>query len=813
MGRLLTRYWAAVLAAWAIVLAAMLFFAPPTHSVRSQDDSGFLPDSVPSRRAIDTIQSSLDKPPAMSIAAVVVERPEGLTGSPPTATQPASPDSDWGYIARVTGTLQERSRTSHWTLMSPADPNQGYLRNNLVGTEGRAAVIKVDLPSGFASQEAFDAVAWIEKAAADAGPPPGLSVAITGSASYGRDSNKAAETSLKRTTWICIIAVVLILLITYRALPAAGISLVTVTVAVVVAISLVAIGGAFGWSISMLVEIFTIVVGYGAGVDFSLFFLSRYYEELGGRHGADRRPDRRDALIRALAGAGPPIVAAAATVAAGLSLMYFAEFRVFHSAGPAVAISVILSCLASLTLTPALAYAAGPHTFWPRRIATPPGGTDSPEGFWDRVAALAVHRRVYILMFGLLVLVPLAGYGWRQEKVYDTLADLPQTDPSARGAAIFKRYFPVGEMSPVQVLVQLDRPLSEADWTAVAAAVDRKLQRMPQVQQVRSLAHPLGLKGIEISPQQVSLLVAQGPATTPSQGGPLTMLSQAGSLLGIPPGALAKSLSEWKNARRQFQEEVLPRYVGRERKAGLWEVALSHLPYSNQAMDSLGPLAQAVREAVQEAPRAANASPRVLMAGDTAMMNDLRQVTDHDFWFVGALAVAAILIIVTILIRDLPVALFVMAATILSYGAALGLTSWVFRLVFGTVGLDWKVDFSLFVILVAVGQDYNLFLLTRIMEKRRSLPLEPAVQAAVARTGSIISYCGLIMAGTLGSLASSPLRLLQELGTAFIIGLLIDTFLVRPLMVPAFILVFKRLNHTSSRYRAGEPHTGWKESP
>ncbi|MEI7836467.1 MAG: MMPL family transporter, partial [Planctomycetota bacterium] len=722
IGRFLTRYWAAVLAAWAIVLAAMLFLAPPTSSVRSQDDSGFLPDSVPSRQAIDTIQSNFDKPPAMSIAAVIVERPEGLTGSPPTATQPAGSDSDWGYIARVTGALQERARKSHWALLSPADPNQGYLRSNLVGTGGRAAVIKVDLPSGFASQEAFDAVAWIEKAAAQAGPPPGLSVAITGSASYGRDANKAAETSLKRTTWVCIVAVVLILLITYRALPAACISLVTVTVAMVVAISIVAIGGALGWSISMLVEIFTIVVGYGAGVDFSLFFLSRYREELGVPNGAGTPLARRDALIRALAGTGPPIVAAAATVAAGLSLMYFAEFRVFHSAGPAVAISVILSCLVSLTLTPVLAHLVGAHIFWPRRIATAPCGTDSPEGFWDRVAAFAVRRRVYILILGLMVLVPLAGYGWCREKAYDTLADLPQTAQSARGATIFKRYFPVGEMSPVQVLVQLAQPLSEADWTAVAAAVDRKLQRMPQVQQIRSLAHPLGLKGTEISPQQASLLVARGPATTPSQEGPPSMLSRAGSVLGIPPDALVKSVSEWKNARRQFWEEVLPRYVGRERKAGLWEVALSHLPYSNQAMDSLGPLAQAVREAVQEVPTAANASPRVLMAGDTAMMNDLRQVTNQDFWFVGALAVAAIVFIVTILIRDLPIALFVMAATILSYGAALGLTSWAFHMAFGTVGLDWKVDFSLFVILVAVGQDYNLFMLTRIMENRRSLP-------------------------------------------------------------------------------------------
>jgi RND superfamily putative drug exporter len=798
LGKLLTRHWVIVLAAWAIVLATMLLLAPPTSSVRSQDDSGFLPESVPSRQAIDTIRSHFDKPPAMSIAAVVMERPEGLTGAPPTATQPAQSDSDWGYIARVTGRLQQRAPQSHWALMSPADPRQSYLRKNLIAADDRAAVIRVDLPGGFASHEASEAVAWIQRMTAEVGPPPGLKVAVTGSASYGRDSNTAAETSLHRTTWVCIIAVILILLITYRALPAAAISLVTVSVAVVVAISIVAIGGALGWSISILVEVFTIVVGYGAGVDFSLFFLSRYHEELARHVGADTRLGRRNALIRALVGAGPVIVAAAATVAAGLSLMYFAKFRVFHSAGPAVAISIILSCLASLTLTPVLAYLAGSHAFWPRRMTAPPNVTDSPGGFWDRVAAFAVRRRVHILILGLVALIPLAGYGWRQEKVYDTLADLPQTDQSAQGARIFERHFPVGEMSPIQILVQMDRPLGEADWAAVAMAVDRKLQSMAQVEQVRSLAHPLGPKGIEIPPRQVALLAAQEPTTAPAPGGPPSMLSQVGNLL---VGSL-----EWKTAKKQFQEEVLPRYVGRGREAALWEVALAQRPYTNQALDSLAPLAQAVREAIQEVPQAATASPRVLMAGDTATMNDLRQVTNHDFWFVGALAVMAIILIVTLLIRDLPVALFVMLSTILTYGAALGLTSWLFHLALGTVGLDWKVDFSLFVILVAVGQDYNLFLLTRVMENRRALPLQPAVQAAVARTGSIISYCGLIMAVTLGSLASSPLRLLQELGTAFIIGLLIDTFVVRPLMVPAFILVFKRLNRAPpARSKASGP--------
>lgn len=799
IGNLLTRYWAAVLVAWAIVLAATFFYAPSASHVLIGDDSGFLSETVPSRRAIATIQSNFDKPPAMSIAAIVVERPGGLTGSPPTATQPTRSDSDWEYLAVLTARLAQRAGASHWSMLSPADPSQDYLRSNMVAASGRAAVIRIDLPGGFASREAFEAVDWIERAVAETRPPPGLNVAITGTASYGRDSNTAAEASLHRTTWACVIAVVLILLITYRALPAAGIALVTVTVAVIVSVSIVAIGGAMGFSISMLVQIFTIVVGYGAGVDFSLFFLSRYHEELGGHNGDFTRAVRRDAILRALVGAGPAIVAAAATVAAGLFLTYFATFRVFHSAGPAVAISIVLSCLASLTLTPVLAYLIGARTFWPRRIGTTTGGADLPNRFWDAVAAFAVRRHVYILVLGLAALAPLAVLGWREHKVYDTLAELPQEDQSIRGAAMFRRYFPIGEMSPVQIVVELDRPLSEADWAAVAMAVDARLQAMPQVQQVRSLAHPLGLKRVEITPKQVMQLMGQKPAPTPAPtpapGGGFNLLAGAGKLFGGLASGLAAGSPEVKNARLQFQNEVLPRHVGQRRTAGLWEVALEYPPYSNQAMDSLDPLAQAVLDAMRQVPQAAGASPRVQVAGDTALMNDLRQVTNHDFWFVGALVVAAVIVIVTLLIRDLPVALFVMLATILSYGAALGLTSWAFGLAFGVVGLDWKVNFSLFVILVAVGQDYNLFMLTRIMQNRRTLPLRPSVQAAVARTGSIISCCGLIMAVTLGSLASSPLRLLQELGVAFIVGLLIDTFLVRPLMVPAFVLLLRRLKH------------------
>src|SRR5262249_28651877 len=146
-----------------------------------------------------------------------------------------------------------------------------------------------------------------------------------------------------------------------------------------------------------------------------------------------------------------------------------------------------------------------------------------------------------------------------------------------------------------------------------------------------------------------------------------------------------------------------------------------------------------------------------------------------------------------LLLRAVLVPLYLLLSVLFSYLVTLGVSFVVFWLVDPAfTGIDWKVAIFLFTILIAVGEDYNIFLITRVEEEEREHGPLRGVTEALTRTGPIISSCGIIMAGTFASLLAGSLSEMKQLGFALPFGVLLDTFVVRPVLLPTFLILLHR---------------------
>ncbi|MHB8951886.1 MAG: MMPL family transporter [Pirellulaceae bacterium] len=627
---------------------------------------------------------------------------------------------------------------------------------------------------------------------------PGLMILQSGSAAVGADLLRSAAASIRNTETVTVVMVILFLALVYRSPLLVAVPIVTILVALVVSTGLVAlltqlsfVPGFSWWTLRVFstTKIFIVVILFGAGTDFCLFLIARYKEEL---HGG---LDHTAAVSAALTHVGGAITASAFTTILGLGMMFFADFGKYRFSGPVIGLCLAITLLTCVTLTPALIRGLGPYLFWPfngdlrrggltiagRRQPAAQGFSGASARFWHLLARVVVARPGRVLTLSVLALLPLAGYGvlHGHHVTYDFLSGLPSRSPSRQGVEVLRRHFPVGESGPVTVLVRRDNAQFE---TPAGRAHIRDLSddlHLPGVVTVRSAEDPLG---------------EYAPGEKPG------ILSDRGRTLRV--------LRAHPRTKSIFVAQT-PELAG---NVARFELILQHDPFSLAAIHVVDQVQQTL-VGLTQVPDSFWHQAQFAMTGTTAAIRDLRAVTRRDNVKIQILVVLAVFAVLLVLLRRPVVCLYMMVTVLFSYYVTMGITTLVFMGAYGETyqGLDWKVPLFLFVILVAVGQDYNVYLATRVFEEQRRIGPFAGLRRAVVQTGGIITSCGVIMAGAFVSMTSAawpavlpaawaewfafstgPVRSMLELGFALGLGVMLDTFVARPILVPAFLSLLCR---------------------
>jgi len=662
-----TRFLTARKTSWIVLVTAALaagaVFAIGSGADGETSPGSGLPDSAESAQ-VAALQEDL--PSADSSAALIVFSRDGAELT----------DDDIAAVTATTADLAELSL-------------DGFVPPPTVSDDGTAALVVVPL------EEESDVSAQADRAAelreiSRTGLPEGLTALLTGPEGFEVDVAavfKGADFTLLLTT---VLVVAVLLLVTYRS---PWLWLVPLTVvgladglASIVATRVAALAGI---TLDASVTGILSVLVFGAGTNYALLLIARYRDEL------RVNEDRREAMAKALRGAGPAIIASGSTVVLSLLTLVFAELTGNRALGIACAVGVVIAMLFALLVLPAALVLFGRRLFWPY---VPKFGSEptTERGVWFRLGTLVSRKPVAVAVVGALLLgglalaVPTIKVGLAQT---DKFTSVPE---AVTGQQIIADAFSAGSGSPAAVIVNA----ASADEVAAAA---EKLDGVDSVS--------VGDTNGDITQVNVTLDAA---AETPAA---FATIEELRSELGAIDGADA------------------------------------------------------------------------LVGGLDAQALDVNTAQVHDQDLVIPLILGLVFLVLVLLLRSLVAPVLLLLTVVASFFASIGASWLLFESVFGFPAIDTNVVLFSFLFLVALGVDYNIFLVTRAREESVVHGTRQGMIRALSSTGGVITSAGILLAAVFAVLGVLPLITLTQIGIIVCIGVLLDTLLVRTVIVPALAFI------------------------
>lgn len=708
--------------------------------VATNDQSTFLPANAESTKANEKITNFQDE---KSIPAIII-----FTDKDKVLSDEA--------IAKIDG-----AATQLKTIPGVSDKLSPPLRSE----DGKAALVVANVVSGSDYKEV---AGDIKSSLSNANLP--LEHKVTGPIGFLYDLSGAFAGIDGILLGVALAVVFVILLFVYRSPVLPFLVLINSMFALCASILLVYYLAKWGViTLNGQVQGILFILVIGAATDYALLFVSRYREELA------RQKEAYRAILTSWKRSFEPIVAAGGTVVAGLLCLLLSDLNSNKALGPVGGIGIVMAIIATLTFLPSLLLVWGRKVFWPRIPHVESEQTyTSREGIWPAIARFVARRARPIWITTTIVMLAMT-FGLAQIR-----ADgVPQSDlilgsSEARdGQTELNQHFPGGSGTPVQIIT------SER---ALATAIE-KLDSDKGIASVSAIADnspsgtiPLGKEQLRI---QNEIRADVEKSLTDRKAAIRAEVEK--QMTGAPPFAIDAVYEQVIGNIPSVDSVIADIYPFKDvtTKVVDGEVLLQATLVDDADSDAAQATIERLRSILHRI------DPTSLVGGNSAVLLDTRTSSERDREVVIPAVLIVITIILMLLLRSILAPILLLATTILSFAAILGLSALVFNYVFGFPGADPSVVLYAFIFLVALGIDYNIFLMTRVREESLRRGTRQGTLVGLVATGSVITSAGIVLAATFAALAVIPILFLAQLAFIVAFGVLFDTTVVRSLLVPA----------------------------
>ena len=551
---------------------------------------------------------------------------------------------------------------------------------------------------------------------------------LTGPATILRDAVKIFQSIDLRITLVTILVVIVIMFFIYRAPGLVFIPLFILVSALMVARFVAAlVVNLTGLPLNDQVTSIMSVLLFGVGTNYVLFIVARYREEI------TNSSDRFRAMESAMRKVGPSIIGSSMTTVVAMFLLIFSTLGSFKTMGPMLAITVSIMLIVALTVLPAAIVLMSRLAFWPSRtIASQQNLVTKP--IWEKIGRFVVNRPKTVFLVTTAILLIAITPSFRMVPSFNFIDGFPDDVESKSGYALLKKGFAPGDLSPTSVFIHTpDHDV--IDHSAFIEGLANAIEDNPGVNYVKGMTRPYG------------------------------------SYIG-----------------QQVDEASLKMFNSPDGTTSRLDVSLMGDPYSEKALTVIEDIRSIIQSTINSQ---SITGVEVLVGGDTAVQLDTKTVIDEDTRLLAPLILFAILCVLILIQRSFVAPLYLLFSVIISYAATFGISIFIFQDILNHTGVAYSNGIWIFVFLVALGADYNIFVIARIKEETERLGFNEGIAVAVGKTGGVVTSAGIILASTFAVLTTLPLRDVFQLGMAVMLGVLIDTFVVRTLLVPSMAAILK----------------------